>query len=298
MQEASRILYRVQRQSAPYLFVAPAVIFYLIVTVIPMVMGFWMSLHRWNIIGRRQIWLGLGNYVALFHDPSFWRSLYNSLVYAAGVVPAELVGGLLVAVLLNSGLRLRTFYRLIYYLPVITPVAVAAVIWRWIYDPYYGIFTWAVRTVGLGPRDWLNDTRTAMTAVMIVAVWGGIGFRMVVFLAALQGIPSTFYEAARIDGADTWQLFRAITLPLLKPAVLFVLITSFISSLQVFPLINILTGGGPLDATRVVVYDIFDRAFGDMRFGAAAAMSFMLFAVIMIISLLQWRFLGRDVTYE
>lgn len=298
MQEASRILYRVQRQSAPYLFVAPAVIFYLIVTVIPMVMGFWMSLHRWNIIGRRQIWLGLGNYVALFHDPSFWRSLYNSLVYAAGVVPAELVGGLLVAVLLNSGLRLRTFYRLIYYLPVITPVAVAAVIWRWIYDPYYGIFTWAVRTVGLGPREWLNDTRTAMTAVMIVAVWGGIGFRMVVFLAALQGIPSTFYEAARIDGADTWQLFRAITLPLLKPAVLFVLITSFISSLQVFPLINILTGGGPLDATRVVVYDIFDRAFGDMRFGAAAAMSFMLFAVIMIISLLQWRFLGRDVTYE
>lgn len=298
MQEASRILYRVQRQSAPYLFVAPAVIFYLIVTVIPMVMGFWMSLHRWNIIGRRQIWLGLGNYVALFHDPSFWRSLYNSLVYAAGVVPAELVGGLLVAVLLNSGLRLRTFYRLIYYLPVITPVAVAAVIWMWIYDPYYGIFTWAVRTVGLSSRDWLNDTRTAMMAVMIVAVWGGIGFRMVVFLAALQGIPSTFYEAARIAGADTWQLFRAITLPLLKPAVLFVLITSFISSLQVFPLINILTGGGPLDATRVVVYDIFDRAFGDMRFGAAAAMSFMLFAVIMIISLLQWRFLGRDVTYE
>lgn len=294
----ARAWYRLQRRSAPYVFVAPGALFYLVVTVTPMAIGFWMSLHRWNIIARRQPWVGLANYAALLVDERFWHAMKNSLLYSVGVVPAELLGGLLVAALLHASLRGRTVYRLIYYLPVITPVAVAAVIWKWIYDPYYGIFTWFVRALGMSPLDWLHDTRTALLSVMLVAVWGGIGYRMVIFLAALQGIPAAVYEAARIDGAGSTQLFRYITLPLLKPATLFVLITSFISSLQTFALINVLTGGGPLHATRVVVYDIFDRAFGDLRFGMAAAMSFVLFAVIMIVTALQWRFLGREVTYE
>ncbi len=291
-------IYRLQKASAPYIFILPGVVFYLMVTIVPMITGFWMSFHNWSIIRPTQPWVGLANYRKLLADPLFWTSMKNTLTYSLGVVPLQMVLALLVALLLNTGIKGKKFFRLLYYLPVITPLSIAAVIWTWMYHPNLGIFNQIVSLIGLQPQDWLGDPNWAMFSVILVAIWSGIGYRMVVYLAALQGIPRTYYEAAAIDGAGRWDAFRYITLPLLKPTTLYILVTSVISSFQVFGLINVLTGGGPLDATQVVVSYIFKRAFGDLQFGLAAAMSFVLFGIILVITVIQWKFLGREVTYE
>lgn len=290
--------HRFQKAVAPYVFISPGVVFYLMVTIIPMVWGFWISFHKWSIIWPAHPWVGLKNYAALISDSLFWTSLRNTAVYTAGVVPVEVVIALMVALLLNTKLKGRSFYRLLYYLPVVTPLSISAVIWQWIYHPHYGLLNWIMRVLHLPTRDWLLELGTAMLAVIIVAIWAGVGYRMVIFLAALQGIPQTYYEAAMIDGAGRFQLFRYITLPLLKPATLFVLVTSVISSFQVFSIINVLTQGGPLDSTHVVVYYIYKRAFGDLQFGVAAAMSFVLFAIILVVTAIQWKLIGREVSYE
>lgn len=291
-------MYRLQKASAPYIFILPGVAFYLMVTIVPMITGFWMSFHNWSIIRPTQPWVGLANYRKLLADPLFWTSMKNTLTYSVGVVPLQMVLALLVALLLNTGIKGKKFFRLLYYLPVITPLSIAAVIWTWMYHPNLGIFNQIVSIIGLQPQDWLGDPNWAMFSVILVAIWSGIGYRMVVYLAALQGIPRAYYEAAAIDGAGRWDAFRYITLPLLKPTTLYILVTSVISSFQVFGLINVLTGGGPLDATQVVVSYIFKRAFGDLQFGLAAAMSFVLFGIILLITVIQWKFLGREVTYE
>ncbi len=187
------------------------------VTIVPMIMGFWMSFHNWSIIRPTQPWVGLDNYRKLFADPLFWTSMKNTLVYSIGVVPLQMILALLIALLLNTGgiKGGRKFFRLLYYLPVITPMSIAAVIWTWIYHPNLGIFNQIVRFIGLRPpQDWLGNPDWAMFSVILVAIWAGIGYRMVVYLAALQGIPRTYYEAAEIDGAGRWDAFKYITLPL------------------------------------------------------------------------------------
>jgi len=290
--------HRLQKLVAPYVFISPGVIFYLMVTIIPMIWGFWISFHKWSIIWPAHPWVGLANYRALLTEDLFWTSLRNTAVYTAGVVPVEVALALMVALLLNTKLRGRGIFRLLYYLPVVTPLSISAVIWQWIYHPHVGLLNWLMRVLRLPTHDWLQEIGTAMLAVVIVGIWSGVGYRMVIFLAALQGIPQTYYEAAMIDGASGFALFRHITLPLLKPATLFVLVTSVMSSFQVFSLVNVLTQGGPLDATNVVVYYIYKRAFGDLQFGLAAAASFVLFAIILVITAIQWKLVGREVSYE
>jgi len=189
-------------------------------------------------------------------------------------------------------------FRLLYYLPVVTPLSIAAVIWQWIYHPQMGLLNAALSTFGVAPRNWLGDPQIAMLSVIIVAIWAGLGYKMVIFLAALQGIPESYYEAAMIDGANRLDLFRHITLPLLRPTMLYVFITSLIGSFQVFGLVNVLTGGGPLDATNVLVMHIYRRAFSDYQFGEASAMSFVLFAIILLFTLVQWKVMGREVSYD
>lgn len=290
--------YRFQRNAAPYMFILPGTVFYLMVTIIPMIVGFWMSFHNWTIIRPTKPWVGLANYQKVLANPVFWTAMKNTLIYTAGVVPFQMALALLAAVLLNTRIRGRTFFRLLYYLPVVTPLSIAAVIWTWIYNPNLGLLNWFLRSLGFAGRDWLGDPKIAMFSVIVVAIWSGLGYRMVIFLAALQGIPETYYEAAMIDGAGRFDLFRFITMPLLKPATLYVLITSVIGSFQVFGLVNVLTGGGPLDATNVLVMWIHRRAFGDYQFGEAAAASFVLFTLVLAVTAVQWRILGREVSYE
>ena len=296
--QLSNELYKLQRKVAPYGFILPGTAFYLMVTIMPMFMGLWMSLHRWNILRTRQTFIGLANYATVLTNPVFWQALKNTLIYTVGVVPVQIGLALIVALLLNAEIRGRTMFRLLYYLPVVTPLSIAAVIWQWIYHPQMGLLNAALSTFGVAPRNWLGDPKIAMFSVIIVAIWAGLGYKMVIFLAALQGIPESYYEAAMIDGANRLDLFRHITLPLLRPTMLYVFITSLIGSFQVFGLVNVLTGGGPLDATNVLVMHIYRRAFSDYQFGEASAMSFVLFAIILLFTLVQWKVMGREVSYD
>ena len=296
--QLSNELYKLQRKVAPYGFILPGTAFYLMVTIMPMFMGLWMSLHRWNILRTRQTFIGLANYANVLTNPVFWQALKNTLIYTVGVVPVQIGLALIVALLLNAEIRGRTMFRLLYYLPVVTPLSIAAVIWQWIYHPQMGLLNAALSTFGVAPRNWLGDPQIAMLSVIIVAIWAGLGYKMVIFLAALQGIPESYYEAAMIDGANRLDLFRHITLPLLRPTMLYVFITSLIGSFQVFGLVNVLTGGGPLDATNVLVMHIYRRAFSDYQFGEASAMSFVLFAIILLFTLVQWKVMGREVSYD
>ena len=296
--QLSNELYKLQRKVAPYGFILPGTAFYLMVTIMPMFMGLWMSLHRWNILRTRQTFIGLANYATVLTNPVFWQALKNTLIYTVGVVPVQIGLALIVALLLNAEIRGRTIFRLLYYLPVVTPLSIAAVIWQWIYHPQMGLLNAALSTFGVAPRNWLGDPQIAMLSVIIVAIWAGLGYKMVIFLAALQGIPESYYEAAMIDGANRLDLFRHITLPLLRPTMLYVFITSLIGSFQVFGLVNVLTGGGPLDATNVLVMHIYRRAFSDYQFGEASAMSFVLFAIILLFTLVQWKVMGREVSYD
>ena len=296
--QLSNELYKLQRKVAPYGFILPGTAFYLMVTIMPMFMGLWMSLHRWNILRTRQTFIGLENYASVLTNPVFWEALKNTLIYTVGVVPVQIGLALIVALLLNAEIRGRTMFRLLYYLPVVTPLSIAAVIWQWIYHPQMGLLNAALSTFGVAPRNWLGDPQIAMLSVIIVAIWAGLGYKMVIFLAALQGIPESYYEAAMIDGANRLDLFRHITLPLLRQTMLYVFITSLIGSFQVFGLVNVLTGGGPLDATNVLVMHIYRRAFSDYQFGEASAMSFVLFAIILLFTLVQWKVMGREVSYD
>lgn len=291
-------LHTLQRRVAPYGFILPGTVFYLMVTIVPMLMGLWMSLHKWNILRTTQRFIGLDNYATVLTNPEFWLALKNTVLYTLGVVPLQMALALGVAMLLNAEIRGRAMLRLLYYLPVVTPLSIAAVIWQWIYHPQMGLLNAVLRSVGMPPRNWLGDPGLAMVSVIIVAVWAGLGYKMVIFLAALQGIPDNYYEAAMIDGANRTAMFRHITVPLLKPTTLYVLITSLIGSFQVFGLVNVLTGGGPLDATNVLVMHIYRRAFGDYQFGEAAAMAFVLFAIILVFTLIQWKLMGREVSYD
>jgi len=187
--------------------------------------------------------------------------------------------------------------RTLYFLPSVTSFVAIALVWLWIYNPQYGLANAVLRGAGIPPLPWLNSTATALPALMIFGIWLGLGYQMVIFLAGLQGIPEELYEAARIDGGNPWQLFRHITLPLLRPTTLFVLVTSVIGSFQVFTSVYIMTAGGPSRSTDVIVYHIYQAAWEQLRMGYASAMAWVLFVVVMLATWVQFRLVGKNVEY-
>lgn len=287
-----------QRVLAPYFFVAPGFIFYMMVTFIPAIIGVWLSFTNWSIISPEFDFVGMENYIKMLNDERFWTAVYNTAIYSLGLIPGVIIFSLAIALLLNSKIKNIVFFRTLFYLPVITPIAVASVIWTWIYHPRIGIMNWIIELFGLSRINWLQNPDTVMLAIIIMGIWLSIGSKMIIYLAALQGIPRSYYEAAEIDGASKWQLFRHITLPLLKPTTLFIMITTTMGAFRVFAQVNIMTQGGPVDRSLVLVYYIFQRAFTDLRMGYAAAMSVFLFIITIIITLINWKLLGRNVTYE
>jgi len=287
-----------QRTLAPYFFIAPGFLFYMMVTFIPAIIGIWLSFTDWDIISPEAKFIGLKNYVNMLNDERFWTAIHNTVTYALGLIPGIVVFSLAIALLLNSKIKNITFFRTLFYLPVITPIAVASVIWIWIYHPRIGIMNWVIGLFGFDRINWLENPETVMISLIIMGIWLSVGARMIIYLAALQGIPRSYYEAAEIDGAGKWQCFWYITLPLLKPTTLFIVITTTIGSFGVFAQVNIMTQGGPVDRSLVLVYYIFQRAFSDLRMGYAAAMSVFLFVVTLVITLINWKLLGKDVTYE
>jgi multiple sugar transport system permease protein len=284
---------------AGYLFLLPNMLGFLIFTALAVVASAVISLTTWDLLSDPQF-VGLDNYVQLLtNDPLFRTVLLNTLYFTAISVPASTILALLLALVFNTGLRLVPVFRTAYFLPVITSTVVVALIWRWFYNPDFGILNYVLWKLGVdAPPNWLASRQWAMPAVIILSVWKQVGYNMVIFLAGLQAIPDNLYEAASIDGAGRWQRFRNITLPLLTPTTFFVLVISIIGSLQVFDAVLVLTDGGPANATRTMVYHIWERAFVFLEMGYASAVAWILFFMVFLVTLLQWKLQKRWVHYE
>ncbi|RLC67735.1 MAG: sugar ABC transporter permease, partial [Chloroflexi bacterium] len=256
-----------------------------------------LTFFEWDLLTPPNF-VGLGNFQRLIHDRSFWASLAHTLRFIAGYIPLVMVIALSVAVILNQKLRGVLFFRAAFFTPVVSAWVAVALLWKWIFNPKFGIVNYLLGLVGIQGPAWLFDPQWAMPAIIITSVWKDIGFVTVMFLAGLQGIPEEYYDAAAIDGAGGWQRFRYITLPLLSPTTFFALIISLINSFQVFDQVWIMTGGGPAGATSVLVAQIVKNAFEYSRMGYAATLSWALFSLVFAATVFQMRLQRRWVTYD
>jgi multiple sugar transport system permease protein len=263
----------------------------------PVFFSFYLSFQKWNMFSQDRAVVGLDNYRRIIANPEFWMVLKNTVVYTLGTVPLNMALALGVAFYLNKKVIGKKFLRTAFFTPVIISSVAAAVIWRWVYEPSFGLLNYVLNWFGIPPVNWINDPTAAMFALIIMGVWKTFGVNMVLFEAGLQGIPEHYYEAAEIDGAGRWSKFWNITLPLLSPTTFFILVMSIIGSFQVFDIVYVLTSGGPLGATKVMVFYLYENAFKFFEMGYASAVAYLLFALIFVLTLIQIRFLKGRVHY-
>jgi multiple sugar transport system permease protein len=286
-----------QEELIGYLFILPSLLGFIVFLVVPMIASLGISFYDWELLSPPQF-VGLKNFSTLLTDRVFRDVVVNTVYYTFGLVPLNLLVSLGLALWLNTRLRGLVLYRSAFFLPVVTVTVAVALIWRWMYEPRAGIIDTVLRAVGLPGPTWLGDPQWAMPAIIIMSVWKGFGYNMVLFLAGLQGIPVSLYEAAMIDGANAWQRFWQITLPLLSPMVFLAVVLTVISSFQVFDQAYVMTNGGPAGATNTIVLYIYQNGFQFFRMGYASAIAWVLFGVIFIFTLFQMRLQGRWVQYE
>ena len=272
-----------------WLFVAPATLHLFFFALLPIGFTLYLSLFRWKLYEPNKAFLGLANYAYSFRDPAFLNALANSFKYALVAVPSGIVVALAIAIMLNQKMRLSAFFRTIYYLPAISSGVAISMIWIYIFLPETGLINTMLATVGIKSVDFLGKSSTALWALAFMSIWLGLGPKVVLFLAGLIGVPQTLYEAAMLDGANGWQSFRRITLPMLVPTSLFVVVTSTISAIQVFTPVYMMTKGGPEDSTDVVGYHIYNEAWTSFNTGLASAKSFILFLLIAAVAVIQFR---------
>ncbi len=277
-------------------FLAPSFALLLLFTVVPIVAAGVLSLFEWDLLTKPEF-VALGNFTELAGDRQFRAAVVHTLVFIAGYLPVVMVVGLSLALLLNRRSRLAGVSRVVFFMPVVSAWVAVALMWRWMLNSRFGVINWMLGLVGIDGPQWLFERGWAMVSVIAVSVWKDAGFVMILFLAGLQAIPTDCREAAFVDGANPWQTFWKITLPLLTPTVFLVSVILLINSFQVFEQVWILTGGGPLESTTVVVEQIVRNAFSFGRMGYAAAMSWILFAFIFIVTLIQTRLQRRWVHY-
>ena len=278
--------------------IMPALLGTLIFIIIPVIGSFGISLTEWNLISPPKF-IGVANYTKLLSDPLFYDVLLTTCIYAIAVVIFSITLPIILAVALNEKIKGLTLFRTAYFLPVITPMIVAAIVWSWIFDPSNGILNFILNVIGIhNPPLWLFDKQWALIAIIIVSVWKNLGYNMVIFLAGLQGIPDSLYEAAEIDGAGPIKKLYHITIPMLTPTIFFVCVMSTISAFQVFDLIYLMSGGGPENATMVIVYWLFKNAFEFFKIGYASSIAYVLFIIILILTLVQWKLRKRWVMFE
>jgi multiple sugar transport system permease protein len=278
----------------PYFFIAPAIILLTLFSLLPIFIALIISftdidlagLADWSTIN----FVGLQNYKDIFSDPVFTKSIYNTLFYVVFGVPFVIIFSLGIALLINFGkARIFKAFRVIFYMPSITNIVAIAVVWSYLYNPQFGLFNYILKLLHLPAVPWLQDPTMAKISLIALALWRAIGVNMIIFLAALQGIPKTYYEAAQLDGANGWQQLTKITIPLLRHAIFFVSITTMIGWLQFFEEPFIMTKGGPLDSTTSVALFIYRNGFQLSKFGYAAAGSFILFIAIIIVTMIQFK---------
>lgn len=287
---------RAREAAWAYLFLAPFFLGLLFFILGPVLAAFAISFSAWDLLSPPR-WIGLGNYREMLGDRLFWIALKNTIYFTAVSVPVTLVLALGLAALMNRKLRGISLLRAIYFFPVTASIVAVSLLWAWMYTPDFGIINYLLSLVGLPKVNWLVDPKMAMPSVIIMSVWRGLGFNIVVFLAGLQSIPRDLYEAAELDGAGGWAQFWQITVPLLTPTLFFAAIMALISSFQVFEQTYIMTQGGPGNATLTLVYQIFLNGFTYLRMGYASALSFVLFAILFVITIIQVRLQTRWVHY-
>jgi multiple sugar transport system permease protein len=295
-----------------YAFMALPLVFFLFIRIWPALQSFKLSLFTWHVDPAQRAYIGFDYYRELLGEPRFHRAILNTLLYTAIIVPVQLALGLAIAILLQAVDRYRSLFRAIYFSPYMTPAAAIAWVWGWMYSTNFGIINtvliewsifWEERGLpwlAIDPQPFLTDPAQALPAVAVVVIWQQLGFQVVIFLAGLQGIPRTFYEAARIDGAGPWSLFRFITLPLLNPVMVFSVVISSIASLQLFDQvvnINFTNQGGPLNSTLTIALYMYQEAFGRFRMGYAAAVTVVLFGLILLVTVVQLKLANRKVEY-
>ena len=288
-----------RRDLTGWAFAAPFVILFGVFLALPILVSFLMSFTSFglrdlqNPIGTTVV--GVDNYARLLSDGKFWKALANTFYFVVVGVPLTLAIGLLIASALSRGItRFRTAFRVGYYLPVITSIVAIAVVWRFLLNPDIGLINVLLKDIGINGPDWLANKTLAMPSIIAMAVWRNLGFAMVVFIAGLQAIPAVLYEAASIDGAGRWQSFRYVTLPMLRPTILFMLVITTIGYLQLFEEPFVMTDGGPLDATLSVTMYMYQQGFEFFKQGYASAIAYVLFVIVAVIAFLQFRFLRED----
>lgn len=277
---------------AGWVFILPALVGTLIFIIIPVICSFGLSFAKWDLLNPIQF-VGLANYREIFSEALFYKILLNTIVFALATSVLGVIIPLVLACILNSKVRGSEFYKTAYFLPFITPMIVIGVVWEWIFDPNIGLLNHVLHL----HINWLYDTHFAMPALIIVSVWKLIGYNMVIFLSSLSGISQSMFEAAKIDGANELQTFKNVTVPLLSPTIFFVVIITAISSFQVFDLIYLMTQGGPLNSTNVLVYAIYQNAFEYFNVGKASAIAYVLFVIILVLTLVQWN-LRKKLVYN
>ncbi|WP_194410863.1 carbohydrate ABC transporter permease [Microbacterium cremeum] len=278
-------------------FLLPSLVPLLAFVIGPMISAAWTSLHSWNLIGPME-WVGLGNYAHLLGDSATHQAFLHTLYYIVGYLPLVYVGGLALALALNAKLRGRGLLRGVYFLPVITSWVVVALVWRWLLNPSTGVVNAVLAWFGIDGPGWWADPAWSMPSIILASAWKDLGFVMVILLAGLQAINPDLYEAAEIDGAGWWRRLFGITLPMLSPSTFFVIVLSLINGFQVFDQVYVMTGGGPNNSSQVVVQQVYDLTFRYGQAGMASALSWLLFFVILVVTLIQFYGQRRWVNYD
>ncbi|MBL7073103.1 MAG: sugar ABC transporter permease [Candidatus Omnitrophica bacterium] len=301
--EGESFIQKLNRQKVSYLFIALPALLFFVFQLAPVFISFFWSFTRYDVVHAPRF-VGLANYKEiLFDDPLFWKAILNTVLYVIGVVPIGVCFSLILAVAIDQKIKFKNFFKSIFFLPTVTAIVAVSVIWKWLYaGEKYGLFNYWIMKLGGQPVDWLASPTWTLLSIMIMSIWAGVGYNMILFLAGLQTIPHVMYEAAEIDGAGFWKKFFHITLPLLRPTIVFVSMMSFIFSFQVFEQVYIMTGGqggigGVLNSGLTIVAYLYDKGFQKFQMGYASALAYIIFLCIFALTLINKRLMKTDVEY-
>ncbi|BBH19725.1 ABC transporter permease [Paenibacillus baekrokdamisoli] len=290
-------MYRTREQAAAYLFILPSFVSFIIFVLVPAVMGLGLSFFQWDLVSPIQF-VGMENWSDLLENKEALGSIKTTIILVIISLPLTVICGLILALLVNKLPFGKTFFRSVFFIPSITSMVAMSVIWGNMYSKDIGLINYVLSQVGIQPVGWLSNPHMALISIVILGIWSSAGYNMLIFLAGLQGIDESLYEAAKVDGGGGFYIFWKITLPLLSPTLFFISITSIIGGLQSFEAVYLLTGGGPGYATTTLVYFIVNAAFKSFNMGLAATISLVLFMLILLVTLIQWRFQKKWVHYD
>ncbi|MFH1411969.1 MAG: sugar ABC transporter permease [Candidatus Omnitrophota bacterium] len=292
-----------RKQKISYLFIALPFTLFFVFQLAPVIISFFWSFTAYDVVHAPKF-VGLANYNnILFNDPLFWQAIRNTLVYVVGVVPPGICLALLLAVAIDQKIKFKNFFKSIFFLPTVTAIIAVSVIWKWLYaGEKYGLFNFFIMKLGFHPIDWLANPSWILPSIMIMSIWAGLGYNIILFLAGLQTIPHDMYEAAEIDGAGFWKIFFNITLPLLRPTIVFVTMMSFVFSFQAFEQVYIMTGGqggigGVLNSGLTIVAYLYDRGFQKFQMGYASALAYIIFSMIFVMTMINRRLMKNEIRY-